>query len=105
VDGCESSPGPGKAKLTTDKHGLNGLTGIAKIADIAKSVDWKSKTGNLPRICTDKRGSGKSHRLRPGATRAFVREQFLVAVSERTMNYVRQWVAKDMAYAGELVRA
>jgi len=22
-----------------------------------------------------------------------------------TMNYVRQWVAKDMAYAGELVRA
>jgi hypothetical protein len=55
-----------RQKLTTDKHGLNGLTGIAKIAGIAKSVDWKSKTGNLPRICTDKRGSGKSHRLRPG---------------------------------------
>jgi hypothetical protein len=57
-------------KLTTDKHGL---TGITKIAGIAKSVDWKARQGiyrgihGTPgQVCTDKRGSGKSHRLRPG---------------------------------------
>jgi hypothetical protein len=30
---------------------------------------------------------------------------FLPPIAEWTMNYVRQWVAKDMTYAMELVRA
>jgi hypothetical protein len=29
----------------------------------------------------------------------------LPTIAEWTMNYVRQWVAKDMTYAMELVRA
>jgi hypothetical protein len=38
-------------------------------------------------------------------TGAWACASFLPPIAEWTMNYVRQWVAKDMTYAMELVRA
>jgi hypothetical protein len=68
-----------------------------------------NKEEALPRMNADQKENSNVARkaylrcIAPQGTWAY--GSFLPGIAEWTMNYVRQWVAKDMTYAMELVRA